>query len=139
MSIRFQYKKYIECEYNKESKPKYHKNFVIKTCRSKPVVNYLLANLMPVYTKMPKKYIQVYNRAGSSSWPISMEAIYVTQEFAVSGEYLVVNSVSNLLCYYRLNNEIRWRIDMDPEYKEPNSTNCSEQISIYNDFDSKNY
>jgi len=89
------------------------------------VVNYLLANLMPVYTKMPKKYIQVYHRAGSSSWPISMEAIYVTQEFAVSGEYLVVNSVSNLLCYYRLNNEIRWRIDMDPEYKEPNSTNCS--------------
>lgn len=62
MRIQFHYMKYIECEYTVDSKSKRHNNFVVKTCHSRPEVNYLLAGIIPVYTKIPKKYIQIYLR-----------------------------------------------------------------------------
>lgn len=67
-----------------------------------------------------------------------MEIVYVTQNFALSGNHMVINSASNLLCYYQFNNEIRWRIDIDSNFLE-DGEDCREQISLYNNFDNKNY
>lgn len=107
MQIMYHYNKYINCQYSRDSKSKYFDDFVIRTCREKQLVNYLMAGLLPVYSNLPRKYVQVYLRSNGENqigWPISMVPIEVYQDFAISGNYLVINSVSNLLCYYKLNN-----------------------------------
>lgn len=136
------YMKYLDCEYNRESQPMYYGELVLKTCSTKQQTNFLLAGAFPVYQSPPKKYVMVFLRQ-EKSWPISMYDVQLSQDFSISGQYVVVNSRANLLCYYRIkvspNQSLSWRIrQVDTPPTDPDSS-CNLTVQFFNDYYQANY
>jgi hypothetical protein len=114
--VVYQYKQYMSCRNNRQSKSQNYGSLTIKTCNYDPPDEMVFADFVSIANETTGALIQFYNRSGSSSYPFRIDTIYSNflshHSFLIRQNTLIVASLFNLLCYYALANTLRWQFHL---------------------------
>jgi hypothetical protein len=81
------------------------------------------------------RLLQIFSKTGNESWP----ALMVPLSLFVNNGFMIVGSPTNLLCYYKINEELAWHVSYLPLNNDGEIPNCTAWISLKNNYFTQEY
>lgn len=102
LTMQHIYNKYVNCYYNRESKPQRSKQFIIKSCEFRPSEKFVVSNLVPIVADKPSRLLQVFLKLGNESWPGLMMPLPYSGRVFFNNGFMIVSEPTSLICYDKI-------------------------------------